>query len=127
MVDRDPIPRWSFGRITLLGDAAHPMYPRGGNGGAQSILDAKCLAPLLRTMEPERALQAYQAERIPKTSRVVVTNRTQPPDYVIEKVEELTGGRKFEKLEDVISLGELETVLNRYKDVAGYDLATVNG
>ena len=103
MVDRDPIERWSFGRVTLLGDAAHPMYPRGGNGGAQAILDAELLAQLLKTMPPEAALKAYEAERQPKTTKIVLTNRTVPPDYIIETVDELTGGRPFERIEDVVS------------------------
>ena len=80
MVDRDPLPRWSFGRITLLGDAAHPMYPQGGNGGAQAVLDAAALARMLAGMpDPVAALKTYEAERLPATSRIVMANRAAPP------------------------------------------------
>ena len=49
MVDRDPVDRWTFGRVTLLGDAAHPMYPIGSNGASQAILDARVLAREIQT------------------------------------------------------------------------------
>ncbi len=69
MVDQDPLPRWSFGRLTLLGDAAHPMYPRGANGGAQAILDARALSDALKANpDPVEALKAYEAKRLPATS-----------------------------------------------------------
>jgi 2-polyprenyl-6-methoxyphenol hydroxylase-like FAD-dependent oxidoreductase len=126
MVDRDPLSRWSFGRVTLLGDAAHPMYPRGGNGGAQAILDGKFLAKQLKALDPIRALQAYEAERLPKTSRVVLTNRSQPPDYIIETVEARTEGQHFDRIEDVMHPDEMRSVLEGYQNIAGYDRATVN-
>lgn len=126
MVDRDPVDRWTFGRITLLGDAAHPMYPRGGNGGAQAILDAETLARLLCEMDnPASALQAYQDERIAITSEIVLTNRKQPPDHIIEVVENLTDGEPFERLEDVIDPAELKAISQRYQNVAGYSLDAV--
>jgi 2-polyprenyl-6-methoxyphenol hydroxylase-like FAD-dependent oxidoreductase len=126
MVDRDPIERWSFGRVTLLGDAAHPMYPRGGNGGAQAILDAELLSRLLKTMPPEQALKAYETERMPKTSKIVLTNRTVPPDYIIETVDELTGGKPFKRIEDVVSRDKLVEINENYKRIAAWDLKTVN-
>ena len=127
MVDRDPIPRWSFGRVTLLGDAAHPMYPRGGNGGAQSILDAELLASLLANCDdPVQALQAYEAERLPKTRDIVLTNRSTPPDAIIERVDALTASQPFERIEDVISLGELQGMSELYKQVTSMDRAAVN-
>ena len=123
MVDRDPIDRWSFGRITLLGDAAHPMYPRGGNGGAQAILDAEALARLLeRIGDPPAALKAYEDERLDVTGRIVLTNREQPPDHIIETVEALTGGEPFERIEDVIDPAELAAISDRYKEIARYSL-----
>ena len=76
MCDRDPIPTWSFGSITLLGDAAHPMYPVGSNGASQAVLDARCLADLLAgASDVEAALKAYEAERQPVTAEIVHTNR----------------------------------------------------
>ena len=65
MVDKDPVPRWTFGRVTFLGDAAHPMYPRGSNGSAQAIIDARVLAQQLATAaDGPAALSAYQALRL---------------------------------------------------------------
>jgi 2-polyprenyl-6-methoxyphenol hydroxylase-like FAD-dependent oxidoreductase len=126
MVDRDPIPRWTFGRITLAGDAAHPMYPRGGNGGAQAIIDAGVIAPLLKKLPPLEALKVFEAERLEKTSKIVVTNRSTPPDVIIERVEELSGGKRYERLEDVIPASELLEILERYKLLTSADIKTVN-
>ena len=126
MVDRDPVDRWTFGRITLLGDAAHPMYPRGGNGGAHAILDAEALARLLDEMtDPLAALGAYEDERLPVTGEIVLTNREQPPDYIIEAVDALTGGEPFDRIEDVIDPAELASISDRYKDIARYSLESV--
>ncbi|GAA1828070.1 flavin-dependent oxidoreductase [Pseudonocardia ailaonensis] len=126
MVDRDPVDRWSFGRITLLGDAAHPMYPRGGNGGAQAILDAEALAKALESAtDPRDGLVAYQDERLPVVNNLVLTNRTTPPDTIIEVVERRTNGEPFENLHDVISQEEIEEISHRYQRAAGYDKESV--
>ena len=123
MVARDPVDRWTFGRITLLGDAAHPMYPRGGNGGAQAILDAEVLAKQLDEMDnPSAALRAYEKERLDVTNEIVLTNRKQPPDYIIEIVDNLTDGEPFDRIEDVIDPSELEAISDRYKNIARYSL-----
>ena len=121
MVDRDPVGRWVFDRVALMGDAAHPMYPRGGNGGAQAILDAECLSGLLAEHEdPVAALRMFEAERLEVVNRIVLTNRDQPPDYIIETVDNLTGGAPFERIEDVIDPAELAAISDRYKDIARY-------
>jgi 2-polyprenyl-6-methoxyphenol hydroxylase-like FAD-dependent oxidoreductase len=121
MVDRDPVGRWVFDRVALMGDAAHPMYPRGGNGGAQAILDAECLSGLLTEHEdPVAALRMFEAERLEVVNRIVLTNRDQPPDYIIETVDNLTGGAPFERIEDVIDPAELAAISDRYKDIARY-------
>ena len=126
MVDRDPVDKWTHGRVTLLGDAAHPMYPRGGNGGAQAILDAEIIARLLDEMDdPIAALQIYENERLAVTNNIVMTNRAQPPDIIIAKVEELTGGEPFERLEDIIDPAELIAISEIYKNTAGYSLEKV--
>jgi 2-polyprenyl-6-methoxyphenol hydroxylase-like FAD-dependent oxidoreductase len=123
MVDRDPIDRWTFGRVTLMGDAAHPMYPRGGNGGAQAILDAEVLGRLLdETGDPVAALNAYEDERRDVTRDIVLTNRDQPPDFIIETVDKLTGGDPFDRIEDVIDPAELAAISDRYKNIARYTL-----
>ncbi|NQU70048.1 MAG: flavin-dependent oxidoreductase [Rhodospirillales bacterium] len=126
MVDRDPVDRWTFDRVTLMGDAAHPMYPRGGNGGAQAILDAEALARLLDEFDdPMAALLAYEDERRDVTSEIVLTNRDQPPDYIIETVDALTGGEPFKTIEDVIDPAELAAISDRYKNIARYSLDMV--
>jgi 2-polyprenyl-6-methoxyphenol hydroxylase-like FAD-dependent oxidoreductase len=126
MVDKDPLPAWSFGRVTLLGDAAHPMVPRGSNGAGQAILDAQCLASCLQTESSvEGALKAYEAQRLAPTANVVLENRRNPPDAILREVFERTGDRPFERLEEVISAAELQALSERYKKVAGYDKTTL--
>ena len=88
MCDRDPLPRWTHGRVTLLGDAAHPMYPMGSNGAGQAILDARAWPGTWPTTPTRvRALHAYEAERLPATSEVVLRNRIGGPESVIDEVE----------------------------------------
>lgn len=126
MVDRDPLPRWTFGRITLLGDAAHPMYPRGSNGAGQAIIDARFLTGQIRKLgATEAALSHYEAVRGPATAKVVLTNRTDPPDAILREVWQRSGGNRFERIEDVISTAELQAISDRYKKVAGFDRETL--
>jgi 2-polyprenyl-6-methoxyphenol hydroxylase-like FAD-dependent oxidoreductase len=126
MVDKDPLPAWSFGRVTLLGDAAHPMVPRGSNGAGQAILDAQCLAGLLKSVPSvEKALKNYEARRLQPTSTIVLENRRNPPDAILREVYERTGDRPFAKIDDVISTEELRALTDRYKKVAGYDKAAL--
>lgn len=121
MVDRDPVDRWTFGRVTLLGDAAHPMYPRGSNGAAQSILDARTLADALAEGgDPVAAMHAYEAVRSEPTARVVRTNRAHPPDYLIHRVEDLVGDKPFDDLDRYITQAELAKLSDDYKKVAGF-------
>ncbi len=126
MVDRDPLERWSFGRLTLLGDAAHPMYPRGSNGAGQAIVDARFLTGRIKQLgaTPE-ALVAYEAVRNPATAKVVLTNRSDPPDAILREVWNRSGGKPFGRIEDVMPTAELQAILERYKKVAGFDRETL--
>ena len=119
MVDKDPVPRWTFGRVTLLGDAAHPMYPRGSNGSAQALIDARTLADAAgaAAATPRRRWQRYEAVRLPADrARSCETNRTVPPDFIIMKVDELSGGKPFPgTIDDLISQDELRRISEDYK------------
>lgn len=122
MVDRDPVPTWTFGSTTLLGDAAHPMYPRGSNGAGQAILDARTLAGAIKRHGLGLdALAAYDTLRVEQTSKVVLMNRVNPPDAILREVHERTGGRPFDSIDDVISHAELVEISERYKRVAGFE------
>jgi 5-methylphenazine-1-carboxylate 1-monooxygenase len=124
--DRDPLRRWSFGRVSLLGDAAHPMYPTGSNGASQAILDAHSLASHLtaRTSIVE-ALAAYDAERRPATAAIVLSNRRGGPEGVIDMVEE-RAPRGFENIDEVASYAERQSIVRSYAALAGYAKDQVN-
>jgi len=123
MVDKDPVARWTFGRVTFMGDAAHPMYPRGSNGAAQALVDARTLADAIADGgDPREALTEYERLRLEATARIVRTNREHPPDFIIMKVDELTGGKPFANIDDVISQEELRALSESYKKVAGFSL-----
>lgn len=125
MVDKDPLTQWTFGRVTLAGDAAHPMYPRGSNGSAQGLIDARTLANKLAEDLSPAALKAYEAERIEPTGNVVRTNRSSPPDLINILVEERTGDKPFEDLDKFITQDELRQISDQYKRVAGFAAADV--
>jgi 2-polyprenyl-6-methoxyphenol hydroxylase-like FAD-dependent oxidoreductase len=126
MVDRDPLDRWSFGRITLLGDAAHPMYPRGSNGAGQAIVDARFLTGRIKALgaTPD-ALIAYEKVRNPATANVVLTNRSDPPDTILREVWNRSGGKPFARIEDIMPTAELAAILDRYRKVSGFDRETL--
>lgn len=124
MSDRDPLPRWTFGRVTLLGDAAHPMYPIGSNGASQAILDADALAlAMIRESNLPLALEKYDAERVPATTQVVLQNRQKGPDFIMDYMEELFP-EGFEDRD--IPTDELAKVMSEYKRIAGFDMESLN-
>ena len=120
MCDRDPLPRWSHGRITLLGDAAHPMYPVGSNGASQAVLDARCLADsLLRAEHSAHALALYEAERLPKTAEIVRSNRIGGPERIIDAVEELAPDG-FTDIDRVLGYEDRAAIVRGYAAKAGF-------
>ncbi len=126
LVDRDPLPLWTFGRVTLAGDAAHPMYPIGSNGASQAILDAECLAAEIASHgATSAALDAYEAQRRPPTSAIVLANRGNGPEQVMQMAEE-RAPEGFARIDDVIARDELEAIAARYKQVAGFAKDAVN-
>ena len=126
MVDRNPLPSWDFGRVTLLGDAAHPMHPVGGNGASQAIIDARVLAREL-ALQPsiEAAVAAYDARRRPATAAVVQSNRRAGPHRCQDLVEE-RAPNGFADLYEVVSQQELEGIAGDYKRIAGFDVDSLN-
>jgi 2-polyprenyl-6-methoxyphenol hydroxylase-like FAD-dependent oxidoreductase len=126
MVDKDPIERWTFQRVTFAGDAAHPMYPRGSNGSAQAAIDARTLADCVQSQsDPRAALRAYESARRPATAQVVRTNRDFPPDFINIKVEQLVGDQPFEDLDKYITQDQLRALSEEYKRIAGFALTDV--
>ena len=126
LVDRDPLDRWTFGRVTLMGDAAHPMYPIGSNGASQAILDARVLTrEIVAHGEVPAALEAYEAERRPATTELVKLNRRNGPEQVMQLVEE-RAPQGFNVVTDVLSQQELEDIAANYKRVAGFQVEALN-
>lgn len=126
LVDRDPLDRWTFGKVTLMGDAAHPMYPIGSNGSSQAILDARTLTrEILAHGETNAALLAYEAERRPATTELVMLNRRNGPEQVMQLVEERSPDG-FNVVTDVLSQQELEDIAANYKRVAGFQVEGLN-
>jgi 2-polyprenyl-6-methoxyphenol hydroxylase-like FAD-dependent oxidoreductase len=124
MSDRNPLDKWTAGRVTLLGDAAHPMYPIGSNGASQAILDADTLCEALKNEKTaELALSVYEAERLPATSSVVLQNRAKGPDQIMDMMEEWFPEGFSEKQ---IPQEALREVMNNYKKVAGFDINSLN-
>ena len=130
LVDKDPLPRWTHERVTLLGDAAHPMYPIGSNGSAQAILDARYLADRLQAMNKatqaniELALKEYEAERLPITAGIVLRNRLNGPEQVMQLAHE-RAPQGFAHIHDVVPEAELNEIAMRYKRLAGFDPAAL--
>ncbi|EOD43561.1 putative monooxygenase fad-binding protein [Neofusicoccum parvum UCRNP2] len=129
MCDREPVARWSFGRVTLLGDAAHAMYPIGSNGATQAIIDAETLSRCLVEHQADgdvvAALKEYEDLRLPPTAKIVMANRANGPDHVLQLAEERAPAG-FENVYDVIPKEELEGIGKTYKAVAGFEMDNVN-
>ena len=126
MCDRDPVSQWSFGRLTLLGDAAHPLYPIGSNGATQAILDSLALSEaLLKSSSVPAALKEYELARQPPTAGICLANRGNGPDEVLQIAYERAPDG-FKDINDVVSAEEILEVGRAYKQLAGFDIETVN-
>jgi 5-methylphenazine-1-carboxylate 1-monooxygenase len=124
--DRDPLPRWSFGRVTLLGDAAHPMRPTGAQAGSQAVIDGRVLAlALAEGPTIEEALRRYEAERRPAMNAITLRNREFGPAIVMELAEQ-RAPEGFSRIEDIIARRELEGIALTYKAEAGFQPAILN-
>ena len=130
MVDRDPLPSWgagqASGRVTLAGDAAHPVYPIGSNGGSQAIVDARVLAHSLATAGPAQAgVAAYEAARVAVTNDIVLATRSMPVEAVLDMVRDRAPDG-FDRIEDVLSPAELSKLRDAYRATSQQDVATLN-
>jgi 2-polyprenyl-6-methoxyphenol hydroxylase-like FAD-dependent oxidoreductase len=127
MVDRDPLPFWGRGRVTLAGDAAHPMYPIGSNGAAQAIIDARVLAAELARSggASEQALAAYENARRVPANTIVLANRDMPADRILHKVS-LRAPEGFDRIEDVLSPGELREINDAYRATTFPEVTALN-
>lgn len=125
MVDRDPVTFWSQGRVTLLGDAAHPMYPRGSNGASQAIIDASCLSVLLQQNDPITAFKKYDLERISKTSQIILANRRKNQTLIFELIQKNCKGT-CGNVHTCVEKSVLQKIAEDYKQQAGFSLEQVN-
>ena len=126
MLDRDPLPRWAFDRIVLLGDAAHPMFPVGSNGATQAIIDGRVLALALATYTNiDEALAVYEQERRPAMTKIQKSNRNMGPERVIDLVHR-RAPHGFDKIDEVISKAELEQISFEYAETGGFTPMTLN-
>jgi 5-methylphenazine-1-carboxylate 1-monooxygenase len=125
-VDRDPLPQWSFGRVTMVGDAAHPMLPVGAQAGSQAIVDGRVLAAaLLRFANPVEALRHYERERMDAMNAMILRNRQLGPETVMQLAEE-RAPHGFSDISAVLSADELSEASISFKRAAGFDVETVN-
>ncbi|MDF2711896.1 MAG: flavin-dependent oxidoreductase [Nonomuraea muscovyensis] len=126
MCDRDPLDWWGRGRVTLLGDAAHPMYPIGSNGGSQAVIDARVLARHLASEgDPVAALVGYEAERRPPTSALVLAHRSLPIEATISLVAE-RAPRGFADIADVLTEAELTAMAEAQHGITDMDVRALN-
>jgi 2-polyprenyl-6-methoxyphenol hydroxylase-like FAD-dependent oxidoreductase len=124
--DRDPLPRWSFGRVTLLGDDAHPMRPIGSQAGSQAVVDSRVLALALATADSiEGGLTAYERQRLPVMNEIILKNREFGPSIIMDMAEE-RAPNGFSHIEDVIPRQELEEISRSFKVAAGFDPEALN-
>lgn len=126
MIDRDPIPTWRDGKVVLMGDAAHAMYPTGSNGASQAVIDARTLgAAMLDHGVTEAALTAYDDALCGPVSELILRNRGAGPFGLLNMVDERCGG-EFDNIDDVIPAQERAEFMAKYKAAAGFAIEKLN-
>jgi 2-polyprenyl-6-methoxyphenol hydroxylase-like FAD-dependent oxidoreductase len=122
LIRHEPLDSWCDGRVTLLGDAAHAMYPRGGNGACQALVDARVVAEKLATIDdPVAALQAYEDDRREAVNRIVMAHRGEGYEVIRRMVAERTDGRRFDDIEQVLPLAEADEIFSKYHKLVGQE------
>ena len=126
MIDRDPVSTWVDGRVALLGDAAHVMYPTGSNGASQAIVDARVLgAAMIEHGVTGDALRAYDRQLCAEISGVILRNRGAGPFGLLNLLDARCGG-VFDDIDDVIPANEREEFMSRYRSAAGFARERLN-
>ena len=124
--DRDPLQRWTFGRASLLGDAAHPLIPVSSSGAVHAIIDGRALAYALSGEgDPAAGLKAYEADRLPKANRVVLASRENGPDEVLEVVRNECPD-DADNIHDYVGMDRLQAVIDDFKHRSGFAIDTLN-
>ena len=124
--DRDPLEQWTFDRVSLLGDAAHPLIPVSSSGAVHAIIDGRALAYALAThRDPVAGLQAYEADRLPKANQVVLASRRNGPDEVLEIVRNECP-EDADDIHDHVSKDRLQSVIDGFKERSGFAIETLN-
>ncbi|PHP67880.1 flavin-dependent oxidoreductase [Zhengella mangrovi] len=126
MIDRDPVSTWVDGRVALIGDAAHAMYPTGSNGASQAVIDARVLGAAMidHGVTPE-ALNAYDGRLCGPVSDLILRNRGAGPFGLLNMVDERCGG-EFANIDDVIPAAERTEFMAKYKAAAGFAIEKLN-
>ncbi|WP_067899691.1 FAD-dependent monooxygenase [Nocardia vaccinii] len=120
LIRHDPLETWVDGRVVLIGDAAHAMYPRGGNGACQSIVDGAVLADKLATIDdPHEAIVAFEAQRLAMVNGIVMSHRGEGYEVIRRMVEERTNGQRFDDIDDVLPLAEADEIFSKYHALVG--------
>ncbi len=120
LIRHEPLDSWCDGRVTLLGDAAHAMYPRGGNGACQALVDGRVIAEKIATVpDPAEALQAYEDERLVAVNRIVMAHRGEGYEVIRRIVAERTDGGRFDDIEAVLPLAEADEIFSKYHKLVG--------
>ena len=124
--DRDPLDQWTFDRVTLIGDAAHPLIPVSSSGAVHAIIDGRALAYAIgNSDDPVQGLKDYEADRLEKANKVVIASRNNGPDEVLEVVR----NECDEEIDDIyqqIDRSRIESIITNFKELSGFGIDTLN-